>query len=181
MTVIHIESRSLGVSKNSSHLACSLRAHSMVWPTSPGAMACSWRVSCSLTLRRAWSVIDSPRDWIGTTVGLLKVVPTVRLRVIPRSRHAATLLYQTVRATTCQPSRFGARPCYARVRGGAVGGDLSMACKGSGVQIPSAPPQVSDPLRGRLPANPGARAATSQQPRTRRGLRWRRKRSERDR
>jgi riboflavin biosynthesis pyrimidine reductase len=34
-----------------------------------------------------------------------------------------------------------------------------MACKGSAVQIPSAPPQVSGPLRPRPPANPGPRAA----------------------
>ena len=34
-----------------------------------------------------------------------------------------------------------------------------MACKGSGVQIPSAPPQVRGPLRRRPPANPGPRAA----------------------
>jgi hypothetical protein len=40
----------------------------------------------------------------------------------------------------------------------------SMACKGSGVQIPSAPPQVRGPLRPRPPANPGARAADTQQP-----------------
>ena len=39
----------------------------------------------------------------------------------------------------------------------------SMACKGSGVQIPSAPPQVSGPLRRRPPANRGARAADRQQ------------------
>src|SRR4029453_5146491 len=37
-----------------------------------------------------------------------------------------------------------------------------MACEGSGVQIPSAPPQINGPLRRRPPANPGARAATSQ-------------------
>jgi hypothetical protein len=37
--------------------------------------------------------------------------------------------------------------CYARVRGGCHGGDPSMACKGSGVQIPSAPPQVRGSLR----------------------------------
>jgi hypothetical protein len=30
-----------------------------------------------------------------------------------------------------------------------------MACKGSGVQIPSAPPQVRGPLHRRPPANPG--------------------------
>jgi hypothetical protein len=35
---------------------------------------------------------------------------------------------------------FGAMPRYARVRGGRHGGDPWMACKGSGVQIPSAPP-----------------------------------------
>jgi hypothetical protein len=39
-----------------------------------------------------------------------------------------------------------------------------MACKGSGVQIPSAPPQVRGSLRRRPPANPGARAADTQQP-----------------
>jgi len=39
-----------------------------------------------------------------------------------------------------------------------------MACKGSGVQIPSAPPQVNGPLRRRPPANPAARAADTQQP-----------------
>ena len=38
-----------------------------------------------------------------------------------------------------------------------------MACKGSGVQIPSAPPQVNGPLRRRPPANPRARAANRQQ------------------
>jgi hypothetical protein len=41
--------------------------------------------------------------------------------------------------------------------------DPSMACKGSGVQIPSAPPQVSGPLRRRPLANPGPRAADTQQ------------------
>jgi hypothetical protein len=39
-----------------------------------------------------------------------------------------------------------------------------MACKGSGVQIPSAPPQVRGPLRRRPPPNPLARAADTQQP-----------------
>jgi hypothetical protein len=38
-----------------------------------------------------------------------------------------------------------------------------MACKGSGVQIPSAPPQVSGPLRRRPPANRPPRAANWQQ------------------
>jgi hypothetical protein len=47
---------------------------------------------------------------------------------------------------------------------GGGGGRNCMACKGSGVQIPSAPPQVRGPLRPRPPANPGARAAGAQQP-----------------
>ena len=38
-----------------------------------------------------------------------------------------------------------------------------MACKGSGVQIPSAPPQVSGPLRRRPPTNRSRRAADRQQ------------------
>ena len=37
--------------------------------------------------------------------------------------------------------------CCTRFRGGRHGGDPSMACKRSGVQIPSAPPQVNGPLR----------------------------------
>jgi hypothetical protein len=44
------------------------------------------------------------------------------------------------------------------------GGDPSMACKGSGVQIPSAPPQVRRPLRRRPPANRRPCAAATQQP-----------------
>ncbi len=59
---------------------------------------------------------------------------------LSRSRRAATLLYEATRTTTRQPSSSCAMPCYARVRGGRCGGDPSMACKGSGVQIPSAPP-----------------------------------------
>ena len=74
-------------------------------------------------------------------------VPTVRLgarlNVTPRSRRAATLLYEPTRNTTRRPSCSGAMPCYARVRGGRRGGDPWMACKGSGVQIPSAPPHFT--------------------------------------
>jgi len=36
---------------------------SMVWPTSPGAMACSWRVSCSLDAPAAWRR-QSPSRWV---------------------------------------------------------------------------------------------------------------------
>jgi hypothetical protein len=65
----------------------------------------------------------------------LNVVPTVRLgarlKVISRSRRAATLLYEPARTTTRQPSCSGAMPSYARVRGELCGGDPSMACKGS--------------------------------------------------
>jgi hypothetical protein len=65
----------------------------------------------------------------------LNVVPTVRLgarlKVISRSRRAATLLYEPARTTTRQPSCSGAVPSYARVRGELCGGDPSMACKGS--------------------------------------------------
>jgi hypothetical protein len=65
-------------------------------------------------------------------------VPTVRLgarlNVTPRSRRAATLLYEATRTTTRQPSCSGAMPCYARVRGGRRGGDPSMACKVSGTR-----------------------------------------------
>jgi hypothetical protein len=57
-----------------------------------------------------------------------------------RSSRAATLLYEATRSTTRQPSCSSAMPCYARVHEGRCGGDPSMACKGSGVQIPSAPP-----------------------------------------
>jgi len=60
-----------------------------------------------------------------------------------RSRRAATLLYEPARTTTRQSSCSGATPCYARPRGGRRGGDPSMACKGSGVQIPSAPLSIS--------------------------------------
>ena len=63
-----------------------------------------------------------------------------RLKTAPRSRCAATLLYEPSRTTTHLPYCSGAMPCYARVRDGRCGGDPSMACKGSGVQIPSAPP-----------------------------------------
>jgi hypothetical protein len=48
-------------------------ARSMVWPTSPGAMACSWRVSCPWTLRwgpEASSIRRASSS--GTTVGLTK-------------------------------------------------------------------------------------------------------------
>jgi hypothetical protein len=52
------------------------------------------------------------------------------------------------------------KACCARFRGGRCGGDPSMACKGSGVQIPSAPPgNSSSPLplpaslASNLPAN----------------------------
>src|SRR5512133_2868599 len=51
-------------------------------------------------------------------------------------------------------------PCYARVRGGHCGADPSMACKGSGVQIPLAPPGTTHLLltlaasfASNLPAN----------------------------
>jgi hypothetical protein len=50
----------------------------MVLPTSPGAMACTWRVSCfpdAPAGLEASSIRHGP--WIGTTVGLLTVVPTV--------------------------------------------------------------------------------------------------------
>src|SRR4029453_947489 len=46
---------------------------------------------------------------------------------------------------------------------GGGGGRNCMACKGSGVQIPSAPPQVSGPLRPRPSANRPPRAADRQQ------------------
>ena len=87
---------------------------------------------------------------------LTNVVPVVLFAqhvsdTAPRSSYAATLLYEPTRATTRQRSCSGAMPCYARFRGGRCGGDPSMACKGSGVQIPSAPPQVSGPI-GPLPS-----------------------------
>jgi hypothetical protein len=46
----------------------------MVWPTSPGAMACSWRVSCPLDAPAGpeASSIHSAAS-IGTTVGLTNV------------------------------------------------------------------------------------------------------------
>jgi hypothetical protein len=81
-----------------------------------------------------------------------------------RSSRAATPLYEATRTTTRQPSRSGAMPCYAGLCGGRRGGDPSMACKGSGVQIRSAPPQVNGPLHRRPPANPGLRAADTQRP-----------------
>ena len=91
---------------------------------------------------------------IGTAMKLTHVVPTVILgrhaaNAIPRSSRAATLPYEPSQATTRPPCCLGAMPCYARVCGGRCGGDPSMACKGSGVQIPSAPPQVRGPLRRR--------------------------------
>jgi hypothetical protein len=52
-------------------------------------------------------------------------------KILPRSRRAATLLYEATRATTRQPSCAGGMPCYARVCGGGHGGDPWMACKGS--------------------------------------------------
>jgi hypothetical protein len=46
-------------------------------------MACSWRVSCPPEHSGGpGGLIDLSTSWIGTTVGLLKVVPTARLRVI---------------------------------------------------------------------------------------------------
>jgi hypothetical protein len=72
-----------------------------------------------------------------------------RARAISRSSRAATLLYEPARTTTRQPSCFEAMSCYARVRGGRRGGDPWMACKGSGVQIPSAPPGTTQ-LRHQL-------------------------------
>ena len=66
---------------------------------------------------------------------LLNVVPIVhvgaRLKVIPRSSRAATLLCEATRTTTRQPSSSSAMACYTRVRGGRYGGDPSMACKRS--------------------------------------------------
>jgi hypothetical protein len=46
---------------------------------------------------------------------------------------------------------------------GGGGGRNCMACKGSGVQIPSAPPQVNGPIRLRPPRNRSPRAANRQQ------------------
>jgi transposase len=48
------------------------------WPTSPGAMACSRRVSCSLDAPAGLEASSIRHGrWIGTTVGLTNVVPTV--------------------------------------------------------------------------------------------------------
>jgi hypothetical protein len=98
---------------------------------------------------------------------LTNVVPMARLdgrcEGCLRSRCAATLLHETSRAITCRPSWRVETCWYARVRGGRRGGDPSMACKGSGVQIPSAPPQVKGPLRRRPPPNRPPRAANRQQ------------------
>jgi hypothetical protein len=47
---------------------------------------------------------------------------------------------EATRATTRRPDCSVATACCARLCGGRCGGDPSMACKGSGVQIPSAPP-----------------------------------------
>src|SRR5215212_10635704 len=73
-------------------------------------------------------------------VGPLRTSVDAPLGRTSHSRRAATLLYEASRTTTHQPSCSGAMSCYTRVRGDRRGGDPSMACKGSGVQIPSAPP-----------------------------------------
>jgi hypothetical protein len=56
------------------------------------------------------------------------------------SREAATYPDEPSRAITNRPCCAAAMACDARLRGGRCAGDSSMACKGSGVQIPSAPP-----------------------------------------
>jgi hypothetical protein len=64
----------------------------MVWLTSPGAMACSRRVSCSLDTPAGLEASSiHPASWIGTTVGLTNVVPTVLLAdtLLKRLRAAA--------------------------------------------------------------------------------------------
>jgi len=45
MTVIHISRRGLGLGMREVTSYLSPSARTMVWPTSPGAMACSWCVS----------------------------------------------------------------------------------------------------------------------------------------
>jgi hypothetical protein len=96
------------------------------------------------------------------------VVPTARVgrrarRAASRSRYAAIMPYEATRTTTRQPYCSGAMACYAGFRGERGGGDPSMACKRSGVQIPSAPPQVNAPVRLEAPPNPPPRAADRQQ------------------
>jgi hypothetical protein len=50
---------------------------SMVWPTSPGAMAYSWRVSCSLDAPAGPEASIPSCGPISTAVGLTNVVSTV--------------------------------------------------------------------------------------------------------
>jgi hypothetical protein len=78
----------------------------------------------------------------------------VAAQATARSNRAATLLYEATRTTTRQPFRSGAMPCYARVRGGCRGGDPSMACKGSGVHIPSAPPEQRRSVSSQIAKGP---------------------------
>jgi hypothetical protein len=110
------------------------------------------QVSALVLLRggaSAASTMSKPRDVTSqrpkplppTPFGLANVASGRRAcQAISRSRRAATLLYEATRTTTRQRHCSAAMPCYTRVRAGRCGGDPSMACKGSGVQIPSAPP-----------------------------------------
>jgi hypothetical protein len=78
-----------------------------------------------------------------------------------------TALHATSRSRTTPPSAARLTLGFARGREVTRGGTNHPSIngmQGSGVQIPSAPLQVSGPLRRRPPANPGPRAADAQQP-----------------
>jgi hypothetical protein len=107
--------------------------------------------------------MGSSRELSACSAGELTRSEGGNSKTASRSRRAATLPYEATRTTTRQPSCSGAMPCYARVRGGCGGGDPWMACKGSGVQIPSAPPQVRGPIRAQPPPYPRPWAADWQQ------------------
>jgi hypothetical protein len=93
-----------------------------------------------------------------------------------RRRQARALSFVPAVPPTCHKQRspavssgqsrsLGQGRCAGRtpLTWGGGGARNCMACKGSGVQIPSAPPQVNGPLRGRPPPNRPPRAANRQQ------------------
>ena len=175
-----LPARSGSSTSDLSRLGCPSRCGSRSPRPSGAASAVSW-LTCL-------TEIDRPRSLTSqTTAASSKGIMVGRLHPVPqepqgrskegcllspqggvdhadvRSRRAATRPYEPTRTTTRQPYCSAAMACYARVRGGHRGGDPWMACKGSGVQIPSAPPQVRGPPRARPPMNRPPRAANRQQ------------------
>jgi hypothetical protein len=101
----------------------------MVWPTSPGAMACSRRVlwflgaPAGLEASSIRAARQSDRD--DCRANERRTHSSARRReghVASRSRRAAILLYEATRTTTHQPSYSGATACYEGLVVGAVVG-----------------------------------------------------------